>query len=97
MNFAEAKQGGYDLMTFRFAIRDVLFLIALVALAAGWWIDHQRIARLAQQKWEYRTAIGFNRNDKQWLNDLGDDGWELCGVTPESGNALTLVFKRPKQ
>jgi hypothetical protein len=27
---------------FRFTIRDMLWLVALVALALGWWIDHGR-------------------------------------------------------
>jgi hypothetical protein len=26
---------------FRFSIRDVLWLTALVAVATGWWIDHR--------------------------------------------------------
>jgi hypothetical protein len=28
---------------FRFAIRDVLWLTAVVALAAGWWIDRRQL------------------------------------------------------
>jgi fatty-acid desaturase len=27
---------------FLFTIRDVLWLTALVAIGAGWWIDHQQ-------------------------------------------------------
>jgi hypothetical protein len=27
---------------FRFTIRDVLWLTVAVALAVGWWIEHQR-------------------------------------------------------
>jgi hypothetical protein len=30
---------------FRFTIRDLLWLTALVAMGAGWWIDQDRIRR----------------------------------------------------
>ncbi len=28
---------------FRFAIRDLLWLMVVVALAAAWWLDHHRL------------------------------------------------------
>jgi hypothetical protein len=28
---------------FRFTIRDVLWLTALVAMGVGWWMDHRRL------------------------------------------------------
>ena len=31
-------------MPFRFTIRDLLWLTLVVALATGWWLDHQRDA-----------------------------------------------------
>ena len=31
-------------MRFRFTIRDLLWLTALVANGAGWWLDHRRMA-----------------------------------------------------
>ena len=35
----------------RFTIRDLLWLTALVALAAGWWVDHRhQVARVAREK-----------------------------------------------
>jgi hypothetical protein len=30
-------------MRFRFTIRDLLWLTAVVALAVGWWLDHRRL------------------------------------------------------
>jgi hypothetical protein len=30
---------------FRFTIRDLLWLTALVAMAIGWWLDHARTQR----------------------------------------------------
>jgi hypothetical protein len=32
---------------FRFTIRDVLWLTAVVALAVGWWVHAQRLVHLA--------------------------------------------------
>jgi hypothetical protein len=43
-------------MPLRFTIRDLLLIILIAALAAGWWIDHQRINRLTVQQWEYLDA-----------------------------------------
>ena len=34
---------------FRFTIRDVLWLTALVALAVGWWIDRSQVAVLNRE------------------------------------------------
>ena len=78
-------------MRFQFTIRDLLLIIVIAALAAGWWIDHQRINRLTVQKWEYREETYFGSA----LWNLGADGWEACGVIfPDSTNPK-VVFKRP--
>jgi len=34
-------------MRFRFTIRDLLWLTALVAMALGWWLDHNRLVAVA--------------------------------------------------
>jgi hypothetical protein len=34
---------------FRFTIRDLLWLTVVVALGAGWWVDHVRATRRDQQ------------------------------------------------
>jgi hypothetical protein len=31
-------------MKLRFSIRDLLWLTLVVALAVGWWIDHQQLS-----------------------------------------------------
>jgi hypothetical protein len=28
---------------FRFSIRDLLLLTAIIAIATGWWLDHRRL------------------------------------------------------
>jgi len=44
---------------FRFSIRDMLWLTALVAFTAAWWVDHRRLADelrlLANDKWQHRA------------------------------------------
>jgi len=42
---------------FRFTIRDVLWLTALVAMGVGWWIDHRR----AEKFWPVSVS-------RQWVS-----------------------------
>ncbi len=67
-------------MKFQFSIRDLLLIIVIAALAAGWWIDHQRINRLAVQQWEYKTVImdqQISGETESKLAQLGAEGWEM--------------------
>jgi len=48
---------------FRFTIRDVLWLTALVAVGVGWWLDHRHVVasgrddkRLANIAWDLHSA-----------------------------------------
>ena len=76
---------------FRFSIRDLLLIIVIAALAAGWWFDHQRINRLAVQQWEYRwEPVGAVLQSQ---STLGDEGWEACAVSQSN----RVLFKRPKR
>jgi hypothetical protein len=77
-------------MRFQLSIRDLLLTVAILALAAGWFIDHQRINRLTVQKWEYQVRHGSP--NYHWLNELGEQGWEAC-----SENGDHTIMKRPKQ
>jgi hypothetical protein len=84
-------------MKFQFSIRDLLILVAFLALAAGWWIDHQRIAKLGMQQWDYKRSSTVW--DDAELKGLGDQGWEACGVVGTfDGNShgAIILFKRPK-
>ena len=54
------------------------------------------------QKWEYLIEHGIDSDDSlEQLNNLGDEGWELCGELPAVdlliGARIDYVFKRPKQ
>jgi hypothetical protein len=81
-------------MKFQFSIREMLLIAAIAALAAGWWIDHQRINRLAVLQWEYKIVWTYDMQVE--LDKLGVDGWELCGSPADRGTAMTgLYLKRP--
>jgi hypothetical protein len=44
-----------------------------------------------------QTPMGSGQGDPRGLNELGDKGWELCGVIGAPPQSVTVVFKRPKQ
>ena len=50
------------------------------------------------QKWEYRCEPFQSSNELlSVLNKLGDEGWELVTLLPESiGTHAQIVAKRPK-
>jgi hypothetical protein len=41
-------------------------------------------------RWEYRRRTATARNEMTVLREMGEDGWELCGVW-----LFFLYFKRP--
>jgi hypothetical protein len=48
----------------------------------------------APRAWEYKNIV-LNGDDA--LNKLGDQGWELVGLSRTADNNHTYVFKRGKQ
>ena len=65
-------------MRFRFTIRDLLWLTALIAMAVAWRVDRQRLAHLNNYnlRWETSTAgevvIEFtDTGDKFFLTSIG--------------------------
>lgn len=47
------------------------------------------------QQWEYKIMAAYV--DAQALDELGKDGWEMCGVSQSSQLYGTILyFKRPK-
>jgi hypothetical protein len=46
-------------------------------------------------KFEYMEERVHGRIDVDRLNSLGEQGWELCAVTPAE-SSLLLVYKRRK-
>ena len=48
-------------MRFRFTIRDLLWLMLVAALAAGWWVDHSK------DDIQYGTGIDPSSTLKGWF------------------------------
>lgn len=46
------------------------------------------------QQWEYKKLDG--KNGELALNEIGEDGWEMCGVVQSTASFVTLYFKREK-
>ena len=78
-------------MKLQSSIRELLLIVAIIALMAGWLIDHNRLSSMANQKWEFKVA-DWNGADKN-LKFAGSEGWEICGAYTEPSNpGLPLVF-----
>lgn len=52
-------------------------------------------------RWEYKLAFldttEFQVKSERDLNALGNQGWELVGMLPETPGKARLVFKRRKR
>jgi hypothetical protein len=74
---------------FKFAIRDVLWLTVVVALAAAWFVDRSRLVKLAEERktWELRAQslaesleelhyrVGYDREGTH-IKGVGLDSWK---------------------
>jgi hypothetical protein len=70
----------------RFAIRDLLWLTVVVAVALGVYFVRPR-----QSRWEYKTI--YSANDAELIAE-GDKGWELVAVEELQNGAVAYAFKR---
>ena len=74
-------------MRFQFTVRELLLVIAIIAVMAGWWIDHKQITDgLANQKWEFKTV------DYSELKGAGVQGWEICASYGTSSSRSRMVI-----
>ena len=49
---------------------------------------------MAMTTWEYNSVDSL---DIPYFDELGADGWELCGVIPNSSSEYRcFIFKRPR-
>jgi len=50
-----------------------------------------------QQASGFLATLGFGNGTRPYemLNKLGQDGWELIGLSSDTANGLNYVFKRP--
>ena len=82
-------------MKFQFSIRELLMIVAIIALAAGWWFEHRRIdAITAQQKWEFKIDDCYD--PATMLKNYTAQGWEVCGafMYATNPNSLQVILKR---
>jgi hypothetical protein len=63
--------------------------VCLLILAA---VGFTTMAQTATKQWEY---LVFYENTSISLNDLGQKGWELAGLTSSEGSSIRYIFKRP--
>jgi hypothetical protein len=53
---------------FRFTIRDLLWLMVVVAVACMWWVDHNRITPTERQVLSKSKAAGYEFVDEgNWI------------------------------
>ena len=86
-------------------MRKSTVAVALVFLAVVVWFGLQGSppraaeAKPAVQKLEYRIVNWGLISAGKTLSDLGDQGWEICGVVPDTRatSDAAVIFKRSKQ
>jgi hypothetical protein len=77
----------------------ILLLVAFAFILGSVWqfagAQAER-AKVAVQKWEYRSSVSLSI--KEW-NELGDEGWELVAALSygRDSSGREIIFKRPKQ
>jgi hypothetical protein len=77
-------------MKFQFTIRDLLWLLVVIALVLAWRIDRSRVTQ-----WEYKfTYLTVGREDSE-MEKFGTEGWE--GWAYVAGNQRAVYLKRPKR
>ena len=68
-------------LMFRFTIRDVLWLTALVALAVGWAVDH----------WQSRVGLDWQGAYEVRVEALEERGYAVTWSEVEGGHILWLT------
>jgi hypothetical protein len=70
---------------FRFTIRDVLWLTVVVAIAASWWIDNQRIEK----------GVVKLENDRRLMQeDFQDKMLQLDEMQKQNGRRIIRVNRQ---
>lgn len=47
----------------KFSLKSLLALLAIVATAFGWWVDHRRLTEQVQSLQEQRRLLELDHND----------------------------------
>jgi len=81
-------------MRLRFTIRDLLWLTLVVAMAVGWWVDHQRQAPLAAAA---NAAIDRIVSQDPQIRYLERNLSQLCAITPTNAAQSAEVHAKINQ
>lgn len=83
----------------KFSIRDVLILTLVVAMALGWWVDRQGLARWGSaMKRDRERAVWETEALKRGVEDMGVDvtinseGVHTDRLDPDGGHSKNSQF-----
>jgi len=77
----------------KFSIRDLLLVTVIVALAVGWWVDHNRASNVAfRQLQQENYKLKIHASSIESL--LRQYGWEMK-VEKDFKNGWRTRFSRP--
>jgi hypothetical protein len=82
-------------------IQLILIISGTLFFAGCSSVPREQTTTLNVQAWEYKTFRSCVDWPEQSLNDMGKDGWILCGYTFVEHNSVgqevfSHVFRRPK-
>ena len=85
-------------MQVRFRIRDLLWLAAVVALAAAWWIDHRRVVRDAAIKDDLaQVKIKMLEGMLQTLDSRPSPPWPPLKQEPDPPKSRMPIMRPPQK
>jgi len=71
---------------FRFTIRDVLWLMVVVAVSVAWWVDRgrleQRVVKAEHMRDDYAKML--NTLNPNWRTIGTSDGQQFIPIAPDS-------------
>src|SRR5262245_17984863 len=73
---------------FRFTIRDVLWLMLVMAMAIAWWVDHRRVKIEAERSKRVVSAYELKQIE---LGDLRRQRYELEQLRDEIQNPIQII------
>jgi hypothetical protein len=75
-------------LMFRFTIRDVLWLMVVVGLGAGWWADRSSVASERDSITSLYRALGSAVIQQGWMPTLNSD--RTFSLMPPTAPAQTI-------
>src|SRR5262245_56128453 len=85
-------------MKFRFSIRDLFWLVLVVALAVGLWLDHRQLAPKAELTESLQAKIKLDANDQRDIAEerqrIGESFDELYRANRNLTKVITVIRQR---